>query len=125
MAQSLLVAVDFDGTIVTHAFPKIGAPLRGAFETLRALQAAGHRLILNTCRENRPRPYLAEAVEFCREHGVEFVSVNENRPDDDFRDGGGRKVYAHVYIDDRNLGGFPGWAYVAHMLSVESVLSTF
>jgi len=109
----MLISVDFDGTICKHKFPEIGELLDGAAETLRDLGAAGHILILNTCREDESRrAYLTEAVDFMRKHGVEFASVNENRPEDEFRDKPGRKVYAAVYIDDRNFGGFPGWAAV-------------
>lgn len=111
--KNLLIAVDFDGTIVEHKFPEIGPPLPGAFETLRAMLAAGHRLILFTCREDEMdasgRRYLTEAIQFCNERGVKFVSANETLSNDDFRPQGGRKVYADLYIDDRNLGGFPGW----------------
>ena len=89
----------------------------GAFETMKALQDAGHHLILNTCREDESRrAYLTEAVEYCRKNGVEFRSVNENHPDDEFRDKGGRKVYANYYIDDRNFGGFPGWDVIRKAL---------
>jgi hypothetical protein len=113
MSKNLLISIDFDGTICQHVFPEIGEEMPGAFETMKALQAAGHRLILNTCREDeKRRNYLTEAVEWCRKNGVEFRSVNENHPDDEFRDRVGRKVYANYYIDDRNLGGFPGWAAV-------------
>lgn len=118
--KNLLVAVDFDGTIVEHRFPEIGPPLPGAIETLLALQKAGHRLILFTCREDgmdsSGRKYLAEALDFCRERGVNFVSANETMGEDDFRPQGGRKVYADVYIDDRNLGGFPGWKKIKELL---------
>jgi hypothetical protein len=108
-----LISIDFDGTITKSSFPDLGEPQEGAMETMRDLIAAGYLLILNTCRENeKRRAYLTEAVNFCRSHGVEFVSVNENRPEDEFRDKPGRKVYASVYIDDRNFGGFPGWAKV-------------
>lgn len=108
-----LISIDFDGTITDHQFPDIGEPQPGAMETMRDLIAAGYRLILNTCREDeKRRAYLTEAIDFCRQHGVEFVSVNENSPEDEFRDKPGRKVYASVYIDDRNFGGFPGWAAV-------------
>ncbi len=110
-----IISLDFDGTIVEHKYPEIGEPLDGAMETLRDLIAAGHRLILNTCREDcEKRKYLLEAVQFCKENGVEFVSVNENSLDDDFRDENylRRKVYANFYIDDRNLRGFPGWDVV-------------
>ena len=71
----MLISVDFDGTIVRHWFPEIGEPLEGAIETLKDLAAAGHRLILCTCREDcKNRKYLTEAVEWCREQGVEYVS---------------------------------------------------
>lgn len=117
MARRKLLGIDFDGTIVKHAWPGIGEPLDHAFEVMKELQAAGYYLILVTCREDEPRhPYLTEAVEFCRQNGIEFRSVNENHPDDDFRDHGGRKVFAHFYIDDRNLGGFPGWLAVRKIL---------
>lgn len=110
---NMLISVDYDGTICKHAFPEVGTPMDGAIETLKDLIAEGHKLILNTCREDeRRRNYLTEAVNFLKEQGVEFVSVNENRREDDFRDKPGRKVFADVYIDDRNLGGFPGWAAV-------------
>ncbi len=115
--KSLLVSIDFDGTIVKHAFPDIGEEQPGAFEVMKKLQAAGHRLMLNTCRENeKKRDYLTEAIAFCKKNGVEFRSVNQNHQDDEFRDKVGRKMYAHVYIDDRNLGGFPGWKAVADEL---------
>ncbi len=114
--KSLILSIDFDGTVVKHAFPEIGEEQPGAFETLRLLQAAGHRLCLNTCREDERRPYLTEAVEYCRKNGVEFRSVNENHEDDEFRDKVGRKMYAHVYIDDRNFGGFPGWDVIRKTL---------
>tara|TARA_Y100000034_G_scaffold104648_1_gene131366 strand:- start:22910 stop:23272 length:363 start_codon:yes stop_codon:yes gene_type:complete len=112
-----LISIDFDGTIVVHDFPRIGEPMPHAFEVMKELQEAGFKLILNTCREDHgKKKYLTEAVEFCKKHGVEFRSVNETRLEDEFRPEGGRKVYAKVYIDDRNLGGFPGWLEVKKIL---------
>lgn len=117
--KSLLISVDYDGTIVGHSFPDVGVPQPGAVETLRDLIAAGHRLILYTCRENdRRRAYLSEAVAHMLRHGVTFVSVNCNRPEDDFRDSPGRKIYADVMIDDRNIGGFVGWVKVRELLGL-------
>lgn len=112
--KSLIVCVDFDGTIVEHEFPDVGAEQPHAFRVLKRIIAAGHRLVLSTCREDtKRRMYLTEAIDWCKLGGVEFVSVNENRQEDDFREEGlRRKVFAHVYIDDRNLGGFPGWLEV-------------
>lgn len=84
---------------------------------MRRLQAKGYLLVLNTCREDEPRrKYLTEAVVFCAANGVHFRSVNCNLPEDDFREHGGRKIFAHYYIDDRNLGGFPGWLEVERMM---------
>ena len=57
------IAVDFDGTIVEHAYPEIGREMLFAIETLKALQEKGHRLILWTFRDGQ---YLEEAVEYCR-----------------------------------------------------------
>lgn len=115
----MLISVDFDGTIVEHEYPRIGTPLPGSFETMRALIEAGHTLILNTCREDNgyliEHQYLSDAVKFCEENGVVFSSHNQNRQEDDFRQQNKmkhRKVYAELYIDDKNLGGFPGWDVV-------------
>ena len=114
-----IASIDYDGTIVKNAFPEVGEPMEGAFETLKAMKEAGWKLILSTCREDeKKRAYLTEAVDFCKSHGVEFDGVNETPMDLEFRDESSlrRKPFAHVYIDDRNLGGFPGWGVVYRML---------
>lgn len=114
-----IASIDYDGTIVKNAFPEVGEPVDGAFETLKAMKEAGWKLILSTCREDeKKRAYLTEAVEFCKSHGVEFDGVNTTPMDLEFRDESSlrRKPFAHVYIDDRNLGGFPGWGVVYRML---------
>lgn len=116
----LIISIDYDGTISDYAFPELGVPMEGAIETMRDLSLAGHILILNTCREDeKGRAYLTEAVTFLRSHGIEFASVNTNRPEHDFRDGGGRKVFAELYIDDKNLGGFPGWGAVRELFKLD------
>ena len=63
----LTLAIDFDGTIVEDAYPKIGKPRLFAFETLQKLQQDGHRLILWTYRNGVK---LQEAVEFCKKNGI-------------------------------------------------------
>lgn len=108
MSNSILI--DFDGTIVEHIWPEIGRPLPGAFETMRDLKLAGYNLVLWTCREDE---LLAQAVDFCREHGVEFDAINEVMPEDNI---GSRKPYCKYFIDDKNLGGFPGWDWVRRLL---------
>ena len=64
----MLIAVDFDGTIVEHRYPAIGKEIPFATETLRQLIAQHHRLILWTIRKGR---LLDEAVEWCRQRGVD------------------------------------------------------
>jgi len=59
--NSLLIAVDFDGTIVEDAYPKVGAAKIFAFDTLLELQQKGHRLILWTYRYG---DRLQDAVDF-------------------------------------------------------------
>ena len=108
------IAVDFDGTIVDNKYPKIGKPKLFAFETLLELQKKGHDLILWTYRSGSK---LDEAVAFCKEHGLEFYAVNKNYPEEQEDDRMSRKIAADVYIDDRNLGGFPGWSEVWKMLN--------
>ncbi len=108
------IAVDFDGTIVEHKYPAIGKELLFAFETLRELQRQKHQLILWTYRSGKE---LDEAVEFCKEKGIEFYAVNKNYPEEEFDGSISRKIDAELYIDDRNLGGFPGWSAVWQMIS--------
>lgn len=111
----MVIAVDFDGTIVEHRYPSIGKELPFAIETLRKLAAEGHRLILWTVREGR---CLDEAVEFCRNRGLEFYAVNSNCPEEDKETNGSfaRKIKADLWIDDRNLGGLPDWGTIYEMI---------
>ncbi len=108
------IAIDFDGTIVEDAYPEIGKPMLFAFETMKELQKQKHQLILWTYRSGAE---LEQAVEFCREHGIEFYAVNQSYQEEKYDDSISRKILAHVFIDDRNLGGFPGWSTVWQMLN--------
>jgi hydroxymethylpyrimidine pyrophosphatase-like HAD family hydrolase len=107
--MSLIIAVDFDGTVVEHEYPRIGKEKLFAFQTLRALKDKGHRLILWTIRDGKT---LEAAVNYCRENGVEFYAVNETYPGEVYQDGMSRKVNADIFIDDRNVGGFLGWSEI-------------
>jgi hypothetical protein len=108
------IAVDFDGTIVEHEYPKIGKEMLFAFETLKELQKQNHQLILWTYRTGKE---LEEAVEFCRNKGIEFYAVNKNYPEEVLDEDTPRKVQADIYIDDRNVGGFPGWSAIWQMIN--------
>ncbi|MCA1756902.1 MAG: hypothetical protein LC649_05540 [Bacteroidales bacterium] len=112
--RNLKIAVDFDGTIVEHAYPAIGKEMLFAFETLRELQKEGALLILWTFRTG---PELNEAVEFCRKKGIEFYAVNRNYPEEIYDENTPRKLNADIFIDDRNVGGFPGWGEIWQILS--------
>ncbi len=107
--NSTIIAVDFDGTIVEDAYPKIGKPIIFSFETLKKLQSEGYRLILWTYRCGSK---LDEAVAFCKENGIEFYAVNKNYPEEIFDEKYSRKIHADLFIDDRNVGGFLGWTEI-------------
>lgn len=110
----MIIAVDFDGTIVEHRYPSIGKELPFAIETLRKLTEDGHCIILWTVREGR---YLEEAVEFCRSRGLEFYAVNRDYPEEgEHNDNFTRKIKADLWIDDRNLGGLPDWGTIYDMI---------
>ncbi len=105
-----ILAIDFDGTIVEDAYPGIGSPKAFAFDTLKKFQQEGYRLILWTYRSGKK---LEDAVEFCKKNGVEFYAVNASFPGEKFDPKEqSRKIHADYFIDDRNLGGFPGWGEV-------------
>lgn len=112
----MIIAVDFDGTIVDHEYPEIGKPKLFAFETLKALQEQGHQLILWTYRAGEE---MEEAVDYCKRNGIEFYSVNKNYPEEIYDETISRKIYADVYIDDKNVGGFLGWSQIWQMLNPE------
>ena len=117
MQRSLLIAIDFDGTIVEDRYPDIGKPMMFAFETIQRLQSDGHRLILWTYRTGKP---LQEAIDFCKKHGVEFYAINKNYPEEEFDPNTPRKLKADIFIDDRNIGGFPGWGQIYQSLTGEA-----
>lgn len=114
--NSKVIAVDFDGTIVEHKYPAIGKEMLFAFATLKELNKKGHKLILWTYRVGA---YLDEAVEFCKQNGVEFYAVNKNFPDEVMDETVARKLLADIFIDDRNVGGFIGWSQIWQTLHPE------
>lgn len=113
----MIIAIDFDGTLVEHKYPEIGKEIPFATATLKMLQKDRHQLILWTVRKGR---LLEEAVEWCRQRGVEFYAVNKNYPEEEVVQGGGYcKIDADIFIDDRNIGGLPDWGQIYEMISNE------
>ncbi len=97
----MIIAIDFDGTIVRDEYPRIGPPLPGAFESIRKLKRNGHKIIIWTCRYGK---FLDEMIIFLKSNNVPFDTVNEHILEYKLLFGSDmRKVYADLYIDDRNV----------------------
>ena len=94
----MYIAIDFDGTCVTHDYPRIGKDI-GAVTVLKRLVEAGHKLILNTMRSGKE---LQDAIDWFNENGIELYGANENPTQKSWTNS--PKVYAHLYIDDAALG---------------------
>ncbi len=108
----MIIAVDFDGTIVENRYPRIGRELPAAIDTLLSLQKEQqHQIILWTVREGT---LLDEAVSWCKKRGLEFYAVNKNHPEE--KTPLSRKIKADLYIDDLNLGGMPHWNLIYRMI---------
>ena len=99
----LVLAVDFDGTIVLSAWPEIGEPIPGAIDTLRQWHQEGHHIIIWTCRAG---PELEACREWLDAHGVRYDAINCNLPERIEFYGGSdtSKVSADLYIDDKAVG---------------------
>ena len=112
----MIIAVDFDGTIVEHKYPEIGQEVPFAIDTLKMLIKDQHRLILWSVREGA---LLDEAVEWWRARGVEFYAVNKDYPEEEKEKNNhfSRKLKADFFIDDRNVGGLPEWGQIYQMIS--------
>ena len=96
-----IIAVDFDGTLCEDAYPEIGEPKHDMIQVIKNYRDIGCKIVLWTCRN---REAMVKAVHWCREHGLEFDAVNRNIPEVQEMFGGDtRKVYADIYIDDKNV----------------------
>ena len=94
----MIIALDFDGTVVTHEYPYIGEDI-GAVPVLKELVAAGHQLILFTMRSGK---LLDDALAWFERNGIELYAVNENPEQVSWTSS--VKVHANMYIDDCALG---------------------
>lgn len=111
----MYIAIDFDGTCVTHEYPNIGRDI-GAVSVLKELVNAGHKLILFTMRSNiqdvkgngaeiidcKAGNYLDDAVKWFNDNSIELFGVNVNPTQKDWTTS--PKAYAHLYIDDAAIG---------------------
>lgn len=132
----MYVVVDFDGSCVTHEYPKIGKDI-GAVPVLKALVENGHKIILSTMRSDKEqglsgKTVLQEAVDWFEHVGIPLYGVNENPDQKSWTSS--PKVYGHVYIDDAALGcplcwpenerPFVDWAKVSLSLITRHLISS-
>lgn len=94
----MYIAVDFDGTCVTHEYPNIGKDI-GAVPVLKKLADRGYKIILNTMRSGKE---LSDAVKWFEENEISLYGINNNPTQKSWTTS--PKVYAHIYIDDAALG---------------------
>jgi HK97 family phage prohead protease len=92
-------AIDFDGTLCENDYPNIGEPIQKVIDFVKDIKDKDNKIILWTCRVD---DRLDEAIEWCKEQGIEFDAVNENLPENiDLYGGDTRKINADYYIDDK------------------------
>ena len=105
-----ILAIDFDGTIVEHRYPDVGELKPNAVKIINRLHAEGFTIIIWTCRGQAD--LVSDHLEVL---GIKYDYINENAPNVREMFGVGpdeewepsRKIYADIYIDDRQLGGIP------------------
>ena len=120
----MTIAVDFDGTIVTHHYPYIGDLQPGAKEALQALKDAGHTIVIWSCRSNRDRNSPYNMVESGLNppywEMVDFLNTNKI-PYDVVDDGTCGKIHADLYIDDRAVPYDGSWGHVLTTIALRGV----
>lgn len=123
----MIIAVDFDGTCVTHEYPRVGRDI-GAVPVLQDLVAEEHKLILWTMRSKQ---HLLHAVEWFDNNQIPLWAVNENPEQIVWTRS--PKAFAELYIDDAALGApliqsrkgerdFIDWVAVRFTLKVKGAL---
>ena len=100
----MVIAVDFDGTLFTNAWPNIGEPIWPIIKYCKRRKLLGDTLILWTCRSKKD---LKEAVAACESVGLTFDYVNDNTDENKAKYRGhvrsNRKINADLYIDDKAI----------------------
>lgn len=143
----MVIAIDFDGTCVTHEFPKVGKNI-GAADVLKCLAKKGHNIILCTMRSHLDdttnhahnslsgdrvdNDTLQEAIDWFKANDIPLYGVNENPSQKDWTSS--PKIYAHLYIDDAALGipliidrherPFVDWTKVVELLCKRGIITT-
>jgi hypothetical protein len=109
------IIIDFDGTCVTHEFPRVGKDI-GAVPVLKKLTDNGHKLILFTMRSNRidnmptgddniqnvTGQFLDDAVNWFKQRDIPLYGIQTNPKQ--YLWTTSPKAYGQLYIDDAALG---------------------
>jgi len=115
----MIVAVDFDGTVVEHRYPEIGKELDDGVRVLKRLLLNGHRLILFTMRSGKT---LLDAVDWFYDRGINLWGINTNPMQKKWTTS--PKAFADIIIDDSALGcpmneDGVDWIEVEHLLKTK------
>lgn len=101
----MIIAIDFDGTIVKEEWPEPGEVFPNAKKIINHLYSLGHKIIINTCRSGK---YEGMAERVLKNEGIKYTWINTNEPNLIHKYGTDcRKISADIYIDNRQLGGLP------------------
>jgi hypothetical protein len=94
-----IISIDFDGTCVTHDYPKVGKDI-GSVKVLKRLIDKKHKLILNTMRSDIS--YINDAIDWFKINDIPLYGINENPTQKTWSNS--RKIYSNYYIDDAAIG---------------------
>lgn len=95
----IYVALDFDGTMVRHEFPKVGKDI-GAETVLKELiNSFDVQYILFTMRDAK---YLEDAVQWFKDKNIPLFGINTNPTQKSWTKS--PKAFADIYIDDLGIG---------------------
>lgn len=125
----MVVSVDFDGTVVTHDYPRVGKDV-GAVPVLEQIRDAGHKIILFTMRGDNC--HLQDAVDWFEINNIPLYGINTNPTQSSWTTS--PKCLADLQIDDAALGAplkydselskrpFIDWNIVEQMLKLNGVI---
>ncbi len=97
--MTLYICIDFDGTIVDHAYPSIGSPVPEAIKWMKRWIELDAQLILFTMRSNDG---LRSAIDYLEENDLKFYGYNHNPTQREWTQS--PKVHGHIYVDDAAFG---------------------
>lgn len=121
LSKSLIIAVDFDGTIVKDCYPNYPSEfIPGAKEALIKIADMGHLLILNTLRDhgNQYSSQLEDARKFLYDNDLDFILLPSHIQHN------GWKLPADIFIDDKNVGGLPPWDKIVEEIRDKTYICT-